>query len=90
METRFTDVDSVSSQSAINDYIFSELVSLEKAIQPISFLVDKINIHAATAKSATENISSEDELTHDEAAAVYLYSMETGPRSLYRVMNVAL
>jgi hypothetical protein len=91
MGTRFADVDSIKTQSGINDYIFSELVSLEKAIQPLAFLVDKINVHAATAKSATKDISSsEDELTHDEAAAIYLYSMETGARSLYRVMNFAL
>jgi hypothetical protein len=90
MEARLADIDSINTQTAINDYIFSELVPLEKAIQPLIRIVDKIDIHAATAKRETKNISLENELTHDEAAAIYLYSMETGPRSVYRSINIAL
>lgn len=90
METRFTDVESVNTQPPINEYIFSKIVPLEKAIEPLVLLVDKIVANAATAKHATADISSEDELKHDEAAAIYLYSMETGSRSLYRMLNTAL
>lgn len=90
MEIRFTDVDIINTRPAINDYIFCELVSLDQAIKPLVYLVDKIDVHVATAKHATGNISSTDELTHDEAATVYLYSMETGSRSLYLMLNTAL
>jgi hypothetical protein len=90
MSIRFADIDSINTQLPINDYIFSELVSLEKAVEPLSRIVDKVNIHAAAAKLATQDILLEDGLTHDEAAAVYLYSMETGPRSVYRLVNTAL
>ena len=90
MEVRFTDVDSVNVHTPIDDYLLSELVSLERAIQPLFSHVDQIESHGREAKRATENSSLEDELTHDEAAAIYLYSMDTGPRSVYRMVNTAL
>jgi hypothetical protein len=90
MEARLADIDSINTQTAINDYIFSDLVPLEIAIQPLIRLVDQIDVHAATAKRATKNISFENELTHDEAAAIYLYSMETGTYSVYCSVNRAL
>ena len=90
METRFTDIDSVNSQATIDDYILFDLVSLERAIRPLINLMGEIEIHANTAKLAIREIVLEDELTHDEAAAIYLYSMETGLRSVYRMLNSAL
>ena len=90
MLTRFADVDPINAEPAIDDYIHCKLVTLEQSIKSLTNLVDKIIIHASTAKSITENISQEDGLTHDEAAAIYLYSMETGSRSLYRLLNDVL
>ena len=89
MLTRFADVDPIDAEPAIDDYIFCKLVSLEESIQSLTKIVDQILIHTTTAKEMTGNISLEDGLTHDEAAAIYLYSMETGARSLYRVLNNA-
>ena len=85
MLARFTDVDFLDGEPAIDDYIYSRLVSLEKSAKPLTNLVDGIDIHANTAKHITRTIPLEHDLTHDEAAAIYLYSMQTGLRSLYRV-----
>ena len=88
---RFTHVAPVDGKPAIKDYIDYKLVSLEKAIEPLTpDIFNEIIDYANDAKRATENISLHDGLTHDEGAAIYLYSMETHPRSVYRMLNSAL
>lgn len=90
MLARYTDVDLIDEEPAINNYIYSRLVPLEKSVIPLGTLVNGINIHVKTAKETTRTIPLEHGLTHDEAAAIYLYSMQTGSRSLYHVLNNTL
>lgn len=90
MFTRFADVDPIGDEPAIDDYIHCKLVTLEQSIKSLINFVDKIIIHTGTAKRVTKRIFLEHGLTHEEAAAIYLYSMETGLRSLYRVLNAVL
>jgi hypothetical protein len=58
---------------------------LEEAVRPVAHIVADIFNHAATAKAA--RISPADNLTQDESAAIYLYTMET---DLYIKLNNAL
>lgn len=90
MMTRFADIDSLSSQPPIYDYVFVELVPLEKAILPLINIVGKIKINARKAKLAMEKTNLEYGLTLDEAATLCLYSIQTGANGLYRLMNAAL
>jgi hypothetical protein len=65
------------------------LVSLEKAIEPISHLFDDINQYVWTAKNNCQN--PEEGLTQDESASIYLYTMEFKPGpSLYQILNKML
>jgi len=82
---RFFSSEPSNEKSAINDYLHSKLVSLEEAIRPVAHIVADIFNHAATAKAA--RMSPADNLTQDESAAIYLYTMET---DLYFKLNNAL
>ncbi|CAF1043614.1 unnamed protein product [Didymodactylos carnosus] len=65
------------------------LVSLEKAIEPLVDIVTSISTNARTAKQYCLK-DTRYGLTHDESAAIYLYSMETGNDSFYSCLNAAL
>lgn len=88
--TRFADVD-FDSKPLTPVYGFWEfpLVSLEEAVKPISHLINNLDRYVKLAK---ENCTypNEHDLTRDESAGVYLYTMEWGKDSLYRVLNRAL
>ncbi|CAF1500300.1 unnamed protein product [Rotaria magnacalcarata] len=85
MSSRFYDIEPVNKQPAIGEYLICKLVSLEEAVVPVSHIVMDIIKYAASAKLACKAPS--ENLTCDESAAIYLYTMET---ECYSKMNKAL
>ncbi|CAF1002634.1 unnamed protein product [Adineta steineri] len=88
--SRFTDVD-VSSKRlpAVYGYHSQKLVSLEQALELIVPQIDQLARYIKTAKKYCL-YPSEHNLTRDESASIYIYTMEWDESSLYRVLNKAL
>lgn len=70
-------------------YWNAPLVSLEESLKPISSDIDELSHYIKVAKERC-HFPSEHGLTRDESAAIYLYSMEWGKHSLYKLLNEAL
>lgn len=88
--TRFADVEFDSKPLApIYGYWSHPLVSLDEALKPISPLIPQLDRYVKTAKGHCI-YPSDHGLTRDESAALYLYTMEWGKESFYRVLNRAL
>lgn len=73
---------------SISGYEKLEAVSLEEAMEPIQSLFTDIARQVSIAKEATKK--PDDNLTPDESAAIYLYTLDVKPRSLYLVLNEVL
>ena len=87
---RFTDVDLKNENlSPISGYWGYRLVSLEEALQPLTSEIEQLDRSIRAAKKYCYR-SSEHGLSHDESAAVYLYTMESGENSFYLTLNKAL
>ncbi|CAF1178284.1 unnamed protein product [Adineta steineri] len=87
---RFTDIESTSKKlPPFYGYLTHQLVSLSKALEPISSTIDQLDRFSKIAKNEC-HFPSEHGLTRDESAAIYLYTMELGENSLYQVINRAL
>ncbi|CAF1609598.1 unnamed protein product, partial [Adineta steineri] len=87
---RFSDIDlTLKRLPTVYGYRSEKLVSFEKALEPIESQIDKLKSYVKTAKKYC-HFPSEDGLTLDESAAVYIYTMEWGETSLYRLLNKAL
>jgi hypothetical protein len=87
---RYTDVDLTNKKlPPIGKYWNENLVSLEDALKPIERLVHNLKRSMETAKKNC-TFPSNHGLTRDESAAIYLYTMEGGKNSFYRVLNEAL
>ncbi|CAF1281800.1 unnamed protein product [Adineta steineri] len=87
---RFTDIESTPKRlPSIHGYLAHQLVPLSKALEPISSTIDQLDRFGKIAKTQC-HFPSEHGLTRDESAAVYLYTMEWGENSFYRVINRAL
>src|ERR1700722_17056089 len=87
---RFTDVGGDDTKlPPVYGYWSQPLVPLERALEPIADRIDQLTRYIKVAKQHC-HFPSEHGLTHDESAAVYLYTMEWGDDSLYRVLNRAL
>ena len=67
-----------------------DLVSLKKAVEPLTSILPKVQDHCWLALQNCEEPA--DELTQDESAAIVLYTMEWEPRAecLYVVLNATL
>ncbi|CAF1463824.1 unnamed protein product [Rotaria sp. Silwood1] len=90
MMNRFGDIDtSFKKLPPVYGYRSEKLVPIEKALESIKSQIDKLADYIKIAKQYCHN-PSEHGLTHDESAAVYIYTMEWGDTSLYRVLNRAL
>jgi hypothetical protein len=88
--SRFTDIDLENKKlPAICGYWSAKLVSLEQALQPIEPFIEQLGRSIKAAKKYCR-FPSEHGLTHDESAAVYLYTMEGGENSFYLILNQAL
>jgi hypothetical protein len=87
---RFTNVDyELTKSQPIDAYQTHPLLSLQQALDPILSYIDGLNQFIQEAIISC-HFPSEDGLTRDESAAIYLYTMDWGHESLYRVLNEAL
>ncbi|CAF4062430.1 unnamed protein product, partial [Adineta steineri] len=90
MMNRFSDIDlTLKRLPAVYGYRSQRLVSIEKALESIESQIDELRFYIKTAKKHC-HFPSEDGLTRDESAAVYMYTMEWGETSLYHLLNKAL
>ncbi|CAF1109334.1 unnamed protein product [Adineta steineri] len=90
MMHRFGDIDvSFKRLPPIYGYRSEKLVSVEKALEPIESQINELQYYIKIAKKHC-HFPSERGLTRDQSAAVYIYTMEWGETTLYRVLNIAL
>jgi hypothetical protein len=88
--SRFVDTEFDNKKlPPLSGYWSEKLVPLEDALKPIEPRFDELKRSIKAAKKYC-HFPSEHGLTHDESAAVYLYTMEGGDNSFYRVLNEAL
>jgi hypothetical protein len=90
MMNRFGDIDySFKRLTPVYGYHNEKLVSLEKSLELIESQIDQLPRYIKIAKRHC-HFPSEHGLTKDQSAAVYIYTMEWGDTTLYRVLNNAL
>jgi hypothetical protein len=90
MMNRFSDIDySFKRLPPVYGYHIEQPVSLEKALELVESQIDQLPRFIKTAKKYC-HFPSEHGLTKDQSAAVYIYTMEWGDTTLYRVLNNAL
>lgn len=89
-KSRFTDVEINKNKLApIYGYWNSPLISLNKAIEPIYHLIPNLARYVKEAQKRC-HYPNEFDLTKDESAAIFLYTMEWGSESFYKVLNSTL
>ena len=87
---RFSDVNGHNKNlTPVYGYLSSALVPLEMALERVMLLIGNLERYILVSKRQC-HYPSEHGLTRDESAAVYIYSMDWGEQSLYRVLNQAL
>ncbi|CAF3725903.1 unnamed protein product [Rotaria socialis] len=87
---RFADVDYENKRlPSVYGYWDHPIWPFEKTMEPIKCQINRLDRFTKVAKQDC-HFPSEHGLTRDESAAVYLYTMEWGDNSLYRVLNRAL
>jgi hypothetical protein len=87
---RFGDIDfSFKRLPPVYGFHSEDLVSIETALQPIETQIRELPRYIKVAKRHCK-FPSEHNLTHDESASLYIYTMEWGETTLYRVLNKAL
>jgi hypothetical protein len=90
MMNRFGDIDiSFKRLPPVYGYHSQKLVSLEQALELIVSQIHELPRYIKIAKRHC-HYPSEHGLTHDESAAIYIYTMEWDETSLYRVLNNSL
>ncbi|CAF1488396.1 unnamed protein product [Adineta ricciae] len=88
--SRFIEHDPTSNElTPLDGYLLKPLVSLEESLKEILPQIDQLE---QLIKTAIENCRypNKHNLTKDESAALYLYSIECGTGSFYRIFNQAL
>ena len=87
---RFTD-DETDKQNLtpIYGYWSHPLLPLEQALQPVTSIIAGLDRYIKVAKEHC-SYPTEYELTRDESAAIYIYTMDWGDESLYRILNKTL
>lgn len=87
---RFSDANEHNRNlTPVFGYLSSPLLPLETALERITRLIISLDRYIIVSKRQC-HYPSKHGLTRDESAAVYLYSMDWGEQSLYRVLNQAL
>jgi hypothetical protein len=90
MMNRFGDIDcSFKRLTPVYGFHSEKLVSLEKALEALQSHIDALAQYVKIAKKHC-HYPSEHQLTRDESASIYIYTMEWGEQTLYRVLNRAL
>ncbi|CAF3839378.1 unnamed protein product [Rotaria sp. Silwood1] len=79
---RFADIDlSIKRLPPVYGYRSVNFVSIEKVLEPIESHIDQLPYYIKIAKKNC-HFPSEHGLTHDESAAIYIYTMEWGDTAL--------
>ncbi|CAF3873505.1 unnamed protein product, partial [Rotaria sp. Silwood1] len=87
---RFGDIDtSFKRLPPVYGFHAEKLVTIEKALEPIEPQIDELPRFVKIAKRNC-HFPSEHGLSRDQSAAIYIYTMEWGETTLYRVLNKAL
>ena len=87
---RFTDIESTPTRlPPVYGYLTHQLLPLRKAIEPISSQIDQLDRFCKIAINEC-HFPSEHDLTRDESAAIFLYTMEWDENSFYQVLNRTL
>ena len=87
---RFTNVDHKPTRlPPVYGYRTHPLLPLRQALDPILSRIDELDEFIKIAKTEC-HFPSEHGLTREESASIYLYTMDWGEQSLYRVLNEAL
>ncbi|CAF3598743.1 unnamed protein product [Rotaria sp. Silwood1] len=87
---RFTELNlDKKNLPPVADYWAYPLVSLEQALVPLLSEIEHLERSIEEAKRHC-HYPSEHGLTHDESASIFLYTMEAGDYSLYRLLNKTL
>ncbi|CAF1260186.1 unnamed protein product [Rotaria sordida] len=72
----------------IEGYQNTDKLPLEEGTKPVASLFRNLERDVWLSKQATKDLKGC--LTHDESAAIYLYTTEMEPQSLYRILNELL
>ncbi|CAF1351391.1 unnamed protein product [Rotaria sordida] len=87
---RFTNVDHKPTRlPPVYGYRTHPLLPLRQALDPIVSRIDQLDEFIKIAKSEC-HFPSEHGLTREESASIYLYTMDWGEQSLYRILNGVL
>ncbi|CAF3150188.1 unnamed protein product, partial [Rotaria sp. Silwood2] len=87
---RYSDIDfTFKNLPAVYGFRSKALVSIGEALEAIVPQIDQLLYYIQVARKHCL-YPSEHGLTRDESASVYIYTMEWGDNSLYRVLNRAL
>lgn len=87
---RFGDIDpSFKRLAPVYGYRSQKLVSIDEALQLVQSQIDELSYYIKIAKKNC-HYPSEHKLTRDESASIFIYTMEWGEQTLYRVLNAAL
>ncbi|CAF1513992.1 unnamed protein product [Adineta ricciae] len=87
---RFGDIDySLTRLPPVYGYHVQQLVSLEKSLELLQSQINGLNHFIKVAKQRCY-YPNDYGLTHDESASIYVYTMEWGDESLYRLLNKSL
>lgn len=87
---RYSDIDcSFKRLPPVYGFQSELLVSIEKALQRIESQIKELSKYIKIAKKYC-HYPNEHGLSKDQSAAVYIFTMEWGETSLYRVLNQAL
>jgi hypothetical protein len=87
---RFTNIDRKPTRlPPVYGYKTHPVLPLRQALGPILPQIQELDHFIKIAKNEC-HFPSEDDLTRDESAALYLYTMDWGEQSLYRELNKIL
>ncbi|CAF3629462.1 unnamed protein product [Rotaria sordida] len=87
---RFTNVDNKPTRlPPVYGYHTNPLLPLQQALDPIVSKIDQLDQFIKIARNEC-HFPSEHGLTREESASIYLYTMDWGEQSLYRVLNAVI
>jgi len=87
---RFGDIDcSFKRLPPVYGFRSAKVVSLAEALQPIESQIEELAYYIKIAKKSC-HFPNDHGLSKDQSASIYIYTMEWGETTLYRVLNEAL
>jgi hypothetical protein len=87
---RFTNIDHKPTKSTpIYEFLTHPLLPLRQALDPLLSQIGRLDEFIMIAQAAC-HYPSEHGLDREESASIFLYTMDWGEQSLYRVLNAAL